>query len=136
MNLTIFGGARARNGVVILGEYCIDVNEDGCVYVLNLRAGTSVQVNGFTYDPEATMSVSPAGDKILYAEFDDSGMMFVTRLGVINLAEGTTIEFDRLKPAELFEFKLNWLDNNRVAISGTSLDNLDNEVTSMYISRP
>lgn len=120
-------------GVVILGEYCIDVNEDGCVYVLNLRAGTSVPINGFTYDPEATMSVSPAGDKILYAEFDDSGMMFVTRLGVINLAEGTTIEFDRLKPAELFEFKLNWLDNDRIAISGSSLDHLDNEVTSIYI---
>ena len=120
-------------GVVILGEYCIDVNEDGCVCVLNLRAGTSVPVNGFTYDPEATMIVSPAGDKILYAAFDDSGMMFVTRLGVINLSEGRAIEFDRAKPAELFELKLNWLDNDRVAISGTSLDNLDHEVTSLYI---
>ncbi len=117
-------------GVVILGRYCLDVDETGRVKVIDLKAGTSIPVDGFVYDPEATMRVSPDGTKILYAKFDDSGMMFVTCLGVIDLVEGTVIEFDRAKQAEMFELKCYWLDNDRVAISGVAFDD---KVTSLYI---
>ncbi len=120
-------------GVVILGNYCLEVDEAGRVSVLNLKAGTSIPIDGFTYDAEATMRVSPDGTKILYAEYDDSGMMFVTRLGVIDLAEGTAIELDRARPEGLFEFECYWLDNDRIAISGNTLDTLDDKVTSLYV---
>ena len=90
-------------GVVILGSYCLDVDEKGQVSVLDLKTGGSTVLEGFTYDPEATVSVSPDGEKILCAKYDDRPIMFVTSLTVLDMKNGVAVELDRVRPENLFE---------------------------------
>lgn len=117
-------------GVVILGSYCLDVDEKGQVSVLDLKTGGSTVLEGFTYDPEATVSVSPDGEKILCAKYDDRPIMFVTSLTVLDMKNGVAVELDRVRPENLFELKCCWLDNDRVAVSGKAADG---EGASLYV---
>lgn len=91
------------------------VDEDGCVTILDLHTGGRVKLEGITVaqGQRCYLKANPSQTKLLWAEWGDSG---VSRLGVVDLKNGVFTAFAR----ENLDIQYNdvsfWMGDDRVAV--------------------
>ena len=123
------------HGVFLLGDhspYSVVVDEDGRTQVVDLVTGAATEVENFTFSPYGSIAANRNGTKLLYyvSDMDAAGAQRLSRLGVIDLEQGTFITFDREVTAGVWE-SLFWLDDHRVAIRNTDME--DGTVRGLYL---
>lgn len=122
-------------GVFLLGDhspYSVVVDVDGRAQVVNLVTGTATAVENFTFSSHGSVSANRKGTKLLYyvSGMDAVGAQRLSQLGVIDLEQGTFIDFDREVTANVWE-SLFWLDDHRVAVRNTDVK--DGTVRGLYL---
>ena len=111
--------ADAKRVVEFGSRYALCVYEDGTMAVIDQKNGLcSPVINDFIYDNRAEILVSADGVKACYyvsAKPYDS--LNVETLGVIDFISARFTTFDRSGFEKNQEWRLGWIDNNKVSIS-------------------
>ena len=92
------------------------VDEDGCVTILDLHTGGRVKLEGITVaqGQRCYLKANPSQTKLLWAEWD--GGANLSRLGVVDLERGVFTAFARENLDIQYNDVTFWMGDNRVAV--------------------
>jgi len=112
--------ALGTNGIIDIGsQYALSVNEKGRASVMDLTTGDqSPAMDRFIFDDDAKILENADGTKACYfVPGEKSGGLDVKTLGVIDFELSELVVFHRDGAEQNNEWRLGWLDENRVFIS-------------------
>lgn len=92
------------------------VDEDGCVTILDLHTGSRVKLEGITVaqGQRCYLKANPSQTKLLWVEWDDGSNL--SRLGVVDLENGVFTAFARENLDIQYDDVAFWMGDNRVAV--------------------
>ena len=110
-------------GVTISGKNCYYISETGQVEVIDLRTGSHIPIEGFSYQKGDSFLPSLSGNKLLYYSTDSTIQgLGITQIGVVDLEKCTFIAFERDGYENLYDQGIGWSDDNTVSINASTPD--------------
>lgn len=111
---------QSSDGGIVLteGRYGLSVDESRNTFVYDFKTGERAIVDNFKYPTDDTFaSLNNTGDKILFAQNDDSAEgLGISEIGVLDLKKQSFILFDREGYEVRRENSIGWFDCDTVAI--------------------
>lgn len=112
-------------GTMFTGShFALEVDENSNVTVIDLATGERFPVEGFTWPADQYQDVlwecSPDGKRLLISG-GEIGLKY-EYIGVLDFEKMQYLEFERVNPNEVYEWKPYWFDKDTVIIQATSKD--------------
>ena len=112
-------------GTMFTGShFALEVDEAGNVTVIDLATGEKIPVEGFIWPADRYQDVlwesSPDGKRLLISG-GEIGSKY-EYIGVLDFEKMQYLEFERVNPNEVYEWKPYWFDKDTVIIQSTSKD--------------
>ena len=112
-------------GTMFTGShFALEVDENSNVTVIDLATGERFPVEGFTWPADQYQDVlwecSPDGKRLLISG-GEIGLKY-EYIGVLDFEKMQYLEFERVNPNEVYEWKPYWFDKETVIIQATSKD--------------
>lgn len=112
-------------GTMFTGShFALEVDENSNVTVIDLATGEWFPVEGFTWPADQYQDVlwecSPDGKRLLISG-GEIGLKY-EYIGVLDFEKMQYLEFERVNPNEVYEWKPYWFDKDTVIIQATSKD--------------
>lgn len=112
-------------GTMFTGShFALEVDENSNVTVIDLATGEKIPVEGFIWPADQYQDVlwecSPDGKRLLISG-GEIGLKY-EYIGVLDFEKMQYLEFERVNPNEVYEWKPYWFDKDTVIIQATSKD--------------
>lgn len=112
-------------GTMFTGShFALEVEENSNVTVIDLATGERFPVEGFTWPADHYQDIlwecSPDGKRLLISG-GEIGLKY-EYIGVLDFEKMQYLEFERVNPNEVYEWKPYWFDKDTVIIQATSKD--------------